>query len=147
MEISVNLSFNNHIQNLWTSARRSIGSIKRTIRTNSPAIRKMACKTLVHAIIDYSSSVLSPCTQSNIPRIEIFHRRAVRWTLDNYSRQTSVIRHVDPSRLAFSATEKKWLIPGFVYFIRSFVDYCSIAIQMERCFSAIALNLKCEFHI
>ena len=39
MEISDNLSLNNHIQKICTSASRSLGFIKHNIRTKSPAYR------------------------------------------------------------------------------------------------------------
>ena len=54
VEISDNLSFNNHIQKICTSASRSLGFIQRNIRTKSPAIREMAYKTLVSRLVEYS---------------------------------------------------------------------------------------------
>ena len=45
VEISDNLSFNNHIQKIYTTASRSLGFIKRNIRTKCLAIREMAYKT------------------------------------------------------------------------------------------------------
>ena len=45
VEISSNLIFNNHIQKICTSANRSLGFIKRNMRTKFPAIREMGYKT------------------------------------------------------------------------------------------------------
>ena len=90
VEISDNLSFNNHFQKICTTASRSLGFIKRNIKTKSPAIREMAYKTLVRPLVEYSSSVWSLYTQINIHKIEMVQRRASRWTLDNYTRQASV---------------------------------------------------------
>ena len=50
----------------------------------------MACKTLVHPLVEYSSSVWSPYTKSNIARLEMVQRRAARWTLSEYSTYASV---------------------------------------------------------
>ena len=86
VEISGNLSFNTHIQTVCTSASRSLGFMKRNIRTTSPAIREMAYKTLVRSLVEYSSSVWSPYTQSNIHKIEMVQRRAAGWTLDKTSK-------------------------------------------------------------
>ena len=52
VEISGNLLFNTHTQIVCTSASRSLGFIKRNIRTKSPAIREMACKTLVCPLVE-----------------------------------------------------------------------------------------------
>ena len=52
VKISENMSFNNHIQKICTSASRSLGFIQRNIRTKSPAIREMAYKTLVRPLVE-----------------------------------------------------------------------------------------------
>ena len=85
VEISKNLSFNNHIQNIITSASRSPGFLKRNIRSQNPALREMAYKTLVLPLMEYSSSVWSPNTKSNVDKLETIQRRAARWTSNNYS--------------------------------------------------------------
>ena len=87
VEISHNLSFNNHIQKICTTDSRSLGFIKRNIRRKSPAIHEMAYKTRVRPLIEYSPSVWSPYTQNNIHKIEMVQRSAARWTLDNYTRR------------------------------------------------------------
>ena len=66
VEISDNLSFNNHIQKICTSASRSLRLIKRNFRTKSPAICEMTYKTLVRRLVEYSSSVWSPYTHLHL---------------------------------------------------------------------------------
>ena len=90
VEIRSNLSFNNHIQNITTSASRSLSFLRRNIRTQNPALREMAYKTLVHPLMEYSSIVWSPYTDQNIDKLEMIQRRAARWTLNNYSTYASV---------------------------------------------------------
>ena len=90
VEISSNLLFNNHIQNITTSASRSLGFLRRNIRSQNPALREMAYKTLVRPIVEYSSTVWSPNTDQNIDKLEMIQRRAARWTLHNYSTYASV---------------------------------------------------------
>ena len=91
VEITSNLSFNNHIQSITTSASRSLGFLRRNIRTQNPALREMAYKTLVRPLMEYSSTVWSPYTNQNIDRLEMIQRRAARWTLHNYSTYASVM--------------------------------------------------------
>ena len=92
VEISSNLTFNNHTQKICTSANRSLGFIKCKIKTKSPAIREMDYKTLVRPLVEYSSSVWSPNTDKYIGKIEMVQRKAARWTLslDNFHTQASV---------------------------------------------------------
>ena len=89
VEISSNLTFNNHIQKICTSANRSVGFIKRNIRTKSRDISEMAYKTLVRPLVEYSSSVWSPNTDKYIGKIAMVQRKAARWTLDFHT-QASV---------------------------------------------------------
>ena len=73
VEISSNLSFNSHIQNITTSASRSLGFLKRNIRSKYPELREMAYKTLVRPLVEYSSSVWSPYTKVILPGLKWFN--------------------------------------------------------------------------
>ena len=79
VEITSKLSFKNHIQSITTSASRSLGFLRRNIRTQNPALREMAYKTLVCPLVEYSSTVRSPYTDQNIDKLEMTQRRAARW--------------------------------------------------------------------
>ena len=76
VEISNNLSFIRHIQNVTTSASQSRGFLKRNIRLKNSELKEMAYKTLVCPLVEYSSSVWSPYTKSNIARLKMVQRRA-----------------------------------------------------------------------
>ena len=88
--INDRLTRNNHIQNTVTSANKTMGFLRRNIRTKDPGIREAAYKTLVCPILEYSSPVWSLYTESNIHRIEMVQRRAARWTLGRFSPYDSV---------------------------------------------------------
>ena len=129
MEISDNLSFNNHIQKICAKDSRSLGFIKHNIRTKSPAICEMAYKTLVRPLVEYSSSVWSPYTQNNIHKIEMVQGRVARWTLDNYTRHASVSemlthigwRSLEQRRNDFRLCLFYKIILGLVAFARQWV--------------------------
>ena len=57
---------------------------------NPAALREMAYKTLVRPVVEYSSSVWSPYTKSNVNKFEMIQRRVARWTSNNYSPYASV---------------------------------------------------------
>ena len=91
VQLSTNLNFNSHIQRISCNANKSLGYIKRNIRPKHPGVREAAYKILVRPQLEYGSTVWSPYTQSNIHKIEMVQRRAIRWTLRNYSPYESVI--------------------------------------------------------
>ena len=90
VDLSTNLNFNSHIQRISSDANKSLGCIKRNIRPKHPGVREAAYKILVRLQLEYGSAVWSPYTQSNINKIEMVQRRAIRWTLSNYSAYESV---------------------------------------------------------
>ena len=70
------LTWNDHIQNMVTSANKTLGFLRRNIRTKDSSIREIAYITLVRPIHEYSSPVWSPHYKSNIHKIEMVQRRA-----------------------------------------------------------------------
>ena len=84
------LTWNDHIQNTVTSANKTLGFLRRNIRTKDSSIREVANKTLVRPILEYSCPVWSPHTKSNRHKIEMVQRRAARWTLCRSSSYDSV---------------------------------------------------------
>lgn len=90
VDISSNLSWNNHIDRIAAKANRSLGFVKRNIKVKSPNIRECAFKTLVRPQLEYASTIFDPYTQTNINKLERVQRRAARWTSDDYSHYSSV---------------------------------------------------------
>ncbi|MES9880859.1 MAG: reverse transcriptase family protein [Sedimenticola sp.] len=88
--ISNNLSWNQHITNITNKANSTLGFVKRNIKTTNPKVREQTYKTLVRPQIEYASVIWDPYTQQNINKIEMVQRRAARWTVNDYSRQSSV---------------------------------------------------------
>ena len=83
--ISKDLSWNTHINRISTNANRTLGFLKRNIKTKNTAIRTAAYQTLVRPQVEYASTVWSPFTQPYINKIEMVQRRAVRLVNSNYS--------------------------------------------------------------
>ena len=90
VDISSNLSWNTRVDIITANANRSLGFIKRNIKTKSPEIREMAYQSLVRPQLEYASTVWEPHTKDKTHKVEMVQRRAVRWTLRYYARTTSV---------------------------------------------------------
>ena len=78
-----------------TNANRTLGFLKRNIKTKNTAIRTAAYQTLVRPQVEYASTVWSPFTQTYINKIEMVQRRAVRWVNSNYSTYARVSSMLD----------------------------------------------------
>ena len=56
----------------------------------NPGVREAACQALLRPQVEYASTICSPYTKQDISKVEMVQRRAVRWTLHNYSPYSSV---------------------------------------------------------
>ena len=63
MDIATEL--NTHVYRITTNARRSLGFVKRMVKTKSPKIREMAFQSIVRPHLEYASAVWDPHTKEN----------------------------------------------------------------------------------
>ena len=85
MDIASDLNFSQHVNRTTSNASKSLGYLKRNIKTKHSDIREAAYKTIVRPQLEYASLVWSPYTKKDINKVEMVQRRAVRWTLNRYS--------------------------------------------------------------
>ena len=63
VSIAKDLSWNDHISSITAKANRTLGFVKRNVRTNNEKVKELAYKKLVRPQVEYASPVWSP-TQS-----------------------------------------------------------------------------------
>ena len=90
VNISKDLGWNTHINNITASANRTLGFVKRNVQTKNRDIRTLAYNSLVRTQVEYRSAVWSPYTKENKDKIEMVQRRAARWVSNDYSTYSSV---------------------------------------------------------
>ena len=88
--ISKDLSWNTHINNITSTAIKTMGFVTRNVVTKNKDIKTMAYNSLVRPQVEYALVVWSPYTKDNINKIEKVQRRAARWVLNDYSSYSSV---------------------------------------------------------
>ena len=70
VEISSDLSFSTHIENVASAGSRMVGWILRTFRRRSKGVMLTLWKTVVQSKLDYCSQLWSPSNQSSISLLE-----------------------------------------------------------------------------
>ncbi len=90
VSVSKDLSWHNHIKKVVAKGNRTLGFIKRNIRTFTNSIKMLAYKSLVRPTLEYASSVWSPHQKELVNSIEMVQRRAARYVLHMYQRTESV---------------------------------------------------------
>ena len=90
VRISKDLTWNTHIKEILTKANRTLGFVKKNVRTKNKSVKELAYKTFVRPKLEYASTVWSPHTDKNIESIEMVQRRAAQWVSNQYSLYDSV---------------------------------------------------------
>ena len=90
VDISSDLTLNSHVDLITRNANRTLGFIRRNIKTKMPRVRETAYNTIVGPQLEYASAVWDPNTDKLIRQIDQVQRMAARWTVNNFCRQASV---------------------------------------------------------
>ena len=90
VDAAKDLNWNTHINNITSTASKTLGFVKRNVVTKNRDIKTMAYNSLVRPQVEYASAVWSPYTKENISKIEKVKRRAARWVSNDYSPYGSV---------------------------------------------------------
>ena len=90
IDISHDLSWDDHINRTTKKANQTLGFLRRNIKVRSEPLRTNAYKALVRPQLEYGSEVWSPHTQSQIDQIEAVQRRSARWIKHDYGQTSSV---------------------------------------------------------
>ena len=84
------MSFIPHLNNITSKATRVLNFIKQNLSKCSQYTKSNTYFSLVRPSLEYASSIWDPYYNTHISTIEKIQRRAVRWTLNNYNRYSSV---------------------------------------------------------
>ena len=78
-----------------SKANRSLGLIKRNIKTKHQTIRATTYKTIVRPQLEYAASAWDPHSKDLTTKLEMVQRRAARWTMNDFSPTSSVTSMLD----------------------------------------------------
>ena len=94
VDISSSLSWNPHVDRITGNANRTLGFVRRNIKTKMSKVRETAYNTLVRPQLEYASAVWDPHAKVRTSQIEQVQWRAARWTVSNYDWQASATQIV-----------------------------------------------------
>ena len=85
-----NLRYDRHIQDITTKANRTLGLLRRNIRTPTPQLKERAYKALVRPQLEYASTVWFPWQRYHVDDVEKVQRRSARYIYNDYRSDSSV---------------------------------------------------------
>lgn len=92
INLTSNLSWNLHVTTICAKASKSLGYLRRTLRSSPPSIRKLAFQTFVRPQLEYASPIWSPHHNNLISLLESVQNRAARFTSHNCTFKSSITR-------------------------------------------------------
>ena len=95
LNISDDLSWSKHINQITVKGNNTLKFIKSNIQTSNSKIKETAYKTYVGPLLEYSSSVWDPWQKKYIHQLEMVQHRAVRYILNDYIFTSSVTEMLD----------------------------------------------------
>ena len=90
VELSDNLSWNQHIDSIAAKGKRSLGFLRHNLGCCPHDVKTRCYNTFVRPIMEYASCVWDPTTKKNITKLESVQRSAAGSVMNNYSRESSV---------------------------------------------------------
>lgn len=78
------LGWDNHVDKISKRANRTLGFLKRNIRTNSQTCKERAYRAMVRPTLEYCCPVWDPYQQNHIRKLEMVQRRAARYVCNRY---------------------------------------------------------------
>ena len=88
--LSDDLQWSKHISNLSVKASSTLGLLRRNLSQCPQALREQAYISLIKSRLEYCSAIWDPHLVKDIDSLENIQRRAARFTVQDYSRYTSV---------------------------------------------------------
>ena len=92
LQISNDLKWSIHINNVCKKANATLGFLRRNLRNVPEACRKTTYVTLVRLIMEYGATIWNPYLKRDIDKLERIQNRAIRFVRKDYkSRETGAI--------------------------------------------------------
>ena len=97
VEISSDLSFDKHIDNITKKGLKTLGFLRRNLpgRSCSRETKTTCYNALVRPVMEYASCIWDPHTNKATSKAEAVQRSAARYVMNNFSRRSSVTAMTD----------------------------------------------------
>ena len=112
LNITDDLSWSKHINQLTTKANNTLKFIKRNIQTNNPKIKESAYKAYVRPLLEYSASVWDPWQNKFSEKIEMVQHRAMRYIFNDYKYTSNITSMLN--KLKLPTLEKRRKISSLI---------------------------------
>ena len=104
IHIENNLKWNKQTQYATTNGTRALNFIRRNFNNCSKTVKERLYQTLVRRHLEYASTAWHPGTAKNTKMLDMVQRRAARFVMGDYTRESSV---TNMSELGWTPLEER----------------------------------------
>jgi hypothetical protein len=94
--LQYDIKWTQHTNNIVANANKSLGFLKRNLKTSNTNIKSQAYLSLVRPKLEHACSVWDPHTAEHRNKIEMLQRRAARYACNRYHNTSSVTDMLQP---------------------------------------------------
>ena len=95
VELTSDMKWTSHVNNICAKANKTIGFLKRNINISNKGIKEKGYKSLVRPTVEYASAAWNPHQKGDIQKLEMIQRRAARFVQNRYHNTSSVSDMID----------------------------------------------------
>ena len=88
--ISENLQWEKQIAGITTKASRSLGFLRRNLRSCPKQLRQLAYFSIVRSRLEYGAAIWDPYLAKDTKQVEVIQRKAARFVMQDHKRTSSV---------------------------------------------------------
>ena len=104
-----------HINNIATKASKVLNFVRRNLNNCSASTKASAYLSLVRLTMEYASCVWDPHKAAHIQTLEKVQRRAAKWVLSDYGRQSSITRML--TQLGWPTLQQRCFISRYIMYM------------------------------
>ena len=113
--ISNELSWSTHTANTVAKAGRTLGFLKRNLKSCPQALKETAYISLVRSVLEYGSAVWDPHLAKDINSLEAIQRKSARFIMSNFKSDSSVTAMLQKLGLRSLADRRRDLRLALLY--------------------------------
>ena len=84
VELTSEMKWTSHVNNIGAKANKTIDFLKRKINISNKSIKEKTYKSLVRPTVEYASGAWNPHQKGDIQKLEMIQRRAARFVHNRY---------------------------------------------------------------
>ena len=89
------LKWSEHISDIAGNANKVLGLVKRNFWNSSRDVKETLYKSIVRPKLEYASEIWDPYYQKDTHVVEMIQRKAARFCINNYRRESSVTELIE----------------------------------------------------